>query len=237
MSEQFLPFQSFSDIELAKLLSEKLSDNKIEPQLEKAAHILDSNILGTSSSPDFTIKLRSEDFIRAHQSLEEYYKKQIDDIEPDYYLFDFSNDELKEIIAKPDEWNPLDYQLSQKILADRGVFIDSNKIQTLKAERKKELSKPEKPGSIFIIIGYFFCFTGLVAILTILTGGEKNYFPTSLLLSVFFGHHLINYKKTLPDGQLVYSYGESDRWHGRVIFYSSLFFLFFIIGAWLFITS
>lgn len=237
MGEQFLSFQSFSDIELAKHLSEKLSENKIEHELEKATHILDKNIVGTSSSPDYSIKIRPVDFSRAHQALEDYYKSQIDNIEPDYYLFDFTTEELQEIIAKPDEWNPLDYQLSQKILSNRGFDIDTQKIQFLKEQRTKELAIPEKSGLSFIAAGYILCFSGLLAVIAIFIRGAINYLPSGLLLSVFFGHHLSIYKKILPDGQTVFGFNDSDRRHGRIIFYCSLLFLIFSAIGWMYTYS
>lgn len=234
MSDQFLPFQSFSDIELAKQLSEKLSEYKIVHVLDAAAPILDSNILGVSSNPDYTIKLRSSDFIAANQALENYYQTQIATIEPDYYLFTFSNEELQEIVSKPDEWNPLDYQLSQKILKDRGISIDNSKLEQLKADRKKELSKPEKSGSSLITAGYILIFTGFTAVLVIINKEELNYFPFGLLLSAIFSHHLKGSKKTLPDGQSAYLFNDPDRKHGTILFYGSIFFLLFTLAFFLF---
>ena len=44
--------------------------------------------------------------------------------------------------------------------------------------------------------------------------GERRY-------PIFIGSHLMNYKKTLPDGSQVYNYCETDKVHGRNILYIS----------------
>lgn len=211
MAVQFLTFQTFSDIELANVLTEKLANNNIEFRIEKILPLLDSAILGQSSLPEIAVKLHPDEFLKAHKVLEEYYKMQIEAVEKDYYLFDFTNDELFEIITKPDEWGPLDYQLAQKILIDRGQKINEEVTEKLKTIRIQELAKPGKASNSLIVLGYcFFIFAGIVTILT--------------------GRYLVNDKKTLPDGQLVFSFSENDRRQGkRMIKIGGVYLIFCVI--------
>ncbi len=39
------------------------------------------------------------------------------------------------------------------------------------------------------------------------------------IIGLFIGWHLMSYKKTLPDGERVYGYNETDRKHAKRIFY------------------
>ncbi|HNR17636.1 MAG TPA: hypothetical protein PKG90_13285 [Chitinophagaceae bacterium] len=225
MPEQLLTFQLFTDIELARDISERLTRNNIEHRLEKLPQLLDATIAGVSSSPDYAIKLKAGDFIPAHRALEEYYKKQVDDIEPGYYLFEFSNDELKDILAKPDEWGPLDYQLAQKILRSRGQQIDEVYLKSQKDKRLQELAAPER-GNTLIGIGYLF--TGYVLIVSYLMYISGSYsFPYSIFVILLIGRHLAKNKKTLPDGSQVFSYNDADRKHGNTLSFLGIFLLLF----------
>lgn len=197
MAEQFLTFHTFSDEEIATDFAEKLADAHIEYKLELVPKMLSGGIIGTSSSPDVIIKLSPDDFEKAHESLGNYYKKLIGGVEADYYLFEFSNKELFEIISKPDEWGYLDYQLAQKILNDRGQLVDSTTIQKYKDDRINKLAEPGKASKSLIVLGY--CF----------------FLPFGSFVSILIGRHLLYDKKTLPNGQSVFSFTDKDHRHGK----------------------
>ena len=130
-------------------------------------------------------------------------------VDKDHYLFGFTDEELFEIISKPDEWNEFDFQLAKKILRERGKEINQDTINLLKKQRLNDLAKPEEGQRNWIYAGYIFA----------LLGG---------LIGVFIGWHLSTYRKTLPNGQQVYGYKQEDRKHGRRIW---------IKGAIMFIVS
>ena len=89
--------------------------------------------------------------------------------------------------------------MAQKILIDRGQTINDDLINSLRKQRIEDLSKPEQGQKTWIYAGYLFA----------ILGG---------LIGVFIGWYLWTYKKTLPDGQKVYAYSDSDQKHGRNIF-------------------
>ena len=132
---------------------------------------------------------------------------ELDNVDKTHYLFEFTNDELFDILSKPDEWNALDYQLAKKILNDRGREVNDEIIESLKEQRIAELAKPDESNRVWIFFGY----------LSALLGG---------LFGIIAGWHLFTYKKTLPDGQRVYEYSEKDRRHGRRIFYLGIIILY-----------
>src|SRR5438477_6380675 len=150
MTEQFLTFQSFTDLDLAKEIADRLSGANIPVQVEDTSPPIPPMIMGTSLTPDIRVKIRQEDFQKAHAVLEQFYAKQVDLVEKDYYLFEFTNEELLKIIKTPDEWGHFDYRLAQKILKERGQEIQPKEIETLKSERFKEISKSEDIGRSWI---------------------------------------------------------------------------------------
>ena len=88
--------------------------------------------------------MQAENFAKADEVLNDFYKDQLDAIDKDYYLFGLSDKELEEVVTKPDEWGRLNYQLAQKILKDRGREITPQKAELLK-EKQKWLTSSHRP--------------------------------------------------------------------------------------------
>lgn len=211
MTETFLTFQKFHDIGLANEIAERLKQNDIEYLLEdNQRKFFDVSFANNTIEPDVIIKLKPEDFTKANKALEDYYKMQLNAVDKDYYLFEFSDEELGEIIAKPDEWGNFDYQLAQKILKERGKEIKLDTVQKLKEQRIDELSTPEKASRLLIVAGYFFIFFGAV-------------------IGIIIGWHLYKSKKTLPNGQRVFVYRNDDRNQGSRILLMAAIVLFLAI--------
>lgn len=213
MTETFLTFQNFNDIELANEFAKLLDQQGIPYLVEENKKFLDSGF-SNNVVPDISIKLKPEDFLKANKALEDYYKTQLNEIDKDYYLFEFTDEELIEIIAKPDEWGRFDYQLAQKILRDRGKEVKPEIAGLLKTNRIKELAKPESVHRYLIYLGY----------VSAAVGG---------LIGIFIGWTFAYYKKTLPDGQRIYAYKEDVRNHGtRMLLLACISLVAFIIIRW-----
>lgn len=202
MNESFLTFKKFKDLELAKEISNQLKQNNIEFLLEDNPKFFDPTFANNTFDPYILIKIKPEDFTKANAALEEYYKMSLSHVESDYYLFEFTDNELFEIISKPDEWGPFDYQLSKKILGDRGKEVKPEEAKFLKEKRLIELAKPETSPKFWIYFGYF----------SAIVGG---------FFGIIIGSSLIYLKKTLPTGKRIYTYGDKERAHGRRILFIS----------------
>jgi hypothetical protein len=198
MATDFVTFQRFNDKAAALALAETFKGNNFEVELEDASANFDITFANNEIDKDFRVKLKPEDFERANIFLQQVAAKDLADIDSNYYIFDFSDEELKEIIEKQDEWNSLDFLLAQKILRERGAEVNVEQIQTLKAKRIEELSEPEKSPKLLIISGYVLAFIGG-------------------LLAIVIGAYLRNHKKTLPNGERVFGYAIADRAHGERI--------------------
>ncbi len=192
-------FKKFSDVQQAKELASILKEKGLDCRLVDNSPTFDVTFSGNTLQNEVQLKIKQEDFDKAYKLLEKEAENLLDQVDEDYYLFDFTNEELYEILLKPDEWSSFDYKLSQKILIERGQTINDDLIKTLKKQRIEDLAKPEHGQKAWIYAGYLFA----------IFGG---------LIGLFIGWHLWAYKKALPDGQKVYGFNENDRKHGRNIF-------------------
>jgi hypothetical protein len=195
---EFLTYKKFNEKERADVLTQVLSDNGIEFELTADRESLDSLYGDKLFKEQFFVKLKKSDFKKADSLLLEEISKDLDNVDKDHYLYNFTDEELFDILSKPDEWNDFDYQLSQRILKDRGKLINADIIDLLKRQRINELAKPEEGQRNWIFAGYIFA----------LLGG---------LLGIFIGWHLSTFKKTLPNGERVYAHTDDDRRQGRRI--------------------
>jgi hypothetical protein len=210
MSENYSVFRKYPTLEQVKDLESLLNKNNIATEIADNIPPVDSSFSGSTLQNQYEIKIPLTDFEKAEKILDENAENLIDEVDKDYYLFSFTDDELYEILLKADEWNEFDYKLAQKILIQRGKSVDTELLKALKKQRIELLAKPEENQKSWIMAGYIFA----------ILGG---------LLGIFIGYSLWTSKKSLPNGQKVYSYNEKDRAHGKNIFYIGLIILLFYV--------
>ena len=203
MEDDYSIFRKFPTLEQANELKELFLENGIESILADNTPSVDITFTGNTLQNEIEIRLRQPDFNKAEAILEKNVEDLITQIDKDYYLFEFSDDELYDILVKSDEWSAFDYTLAQKLLKNRGKPVDEVLVNALKSERLKELSEPEGNQKYWIIAGYVFA----------VLGG---------FLGLLIGYLIWTSKKTLPNGERVYSHYEKDRKHGKYIFYIGL---------------
>jgi hypothetical protein len=209
MDPEFITYQKFDDPALADALAETLRENGIEYIVQEQSSGFDPSLSLSRAAIDYAIKVRPADFERINALLVEQEEENTGEVDKDYHLFTFTDDELMEVVTKADEWSTFDVVLARKILAERGKSISDETIAEIEEERLEQLKKPDEPQTFWITLGYILAFFGGV-------------------LGVFIGWYLAYGKKTLPNGQRVYEYSEHDRRHGRNIFYLSA--IFFIVA-------
>jgi hypothetical protein len=180
-----------------------LDKHDIPYRIEENSPSFNPTFINNELTKEYEVKIKSEDFTRVNQLLKDQANEDINQVEKDYYLFDFTNEELMEILTKADEWGSFDYQLARKILTDRSVEVNDKTLSDLTKNRIEELKAPEPAQISWVVIGYIFALAGGV-------------------IGLFVGWHLSTYKKTLPDGEMVYGYSETDRKHGKWIFYLAI---------------
>jgi hypothetical protein len=193
----FTTYQKFNDQVLAMELGAFFDEHGIAYELDKK-NPFDVTFSNSALNKEFRIKLHPQDFEKADKLLQQVYAKDIDNLEADYYLFSFTDEELEEIIRKRDEWSAFDFVLAQKLLKERGKEVNVEEITQARTERIQELSKPEKSTNVIIALGYALAIAGAL-------GG------------FLIAYHLITYKRSLPNGDMVTAFSDADRKHGERI--------------------
>lgn len=212
MYEPFVTYKVFNDPEVAKAFATILDEQQVPFRIEEDSYNFDPSYANHPLNKDYRIKLMQKDFVRANEAFAQYFKATLDSIEEDYYLFQFTDQELLEILLKPDEWGDLDYQLAQKILKDRGRPASLDELEEFKKRRIEQLKKPEKTDYSSVILGYVF----------------------AIFLSpigIFLGYMVAYSKKQLPDGQATYVYSDTQRFHGMIILFTSIGLTIFYTAA------
>lgn len=198
-------------LELAKILEE----NHFVYELTDNSSKLDSSFGGDINTKQYELKIRKDDFIEAEKIEEMLVKKDLENVAETYHLFDYSDEELIEIVTKKDEWNKFDYLLAQKILKERGKEINPELLNAINKQRLDSLSIQEESPVWLIIIGYVSAFF-------------------AGFLGIFIGGYLMYYKKALPNGDRIYGFKRNDRSHGQNILIISAIAFFVWIGFRLF---
>lgn len=203
MGEEFLRFKLFPDKATAEDFADVLKQTGIDYHVDEDTLVFDPSYANNPLSKEYAIMVKQVDFKAASRAFDEYFARQLNDVPEDYYLYAFNDDELLEILAKPDEWGAFDYQLAQALLKQRGIEVSKEKTERLKAERYKEIAQPESE-PVKNIIGYY-----IVSVL---------FFPIGLIIGWVWGYS----KKQLPDGHRVANYNSAVQKHGRIIFLISI---------------
>jgi hypothetical protein len=109
--------------------------------------LLEPGFFKNTVEPNIHLKVRATDLDRAHEVLEEYYEHRLQDVDPNYYLLSFTDIELLDIVAKPDEWGHFDYVLARQLLAERGLPIPDETIRQMKQQRHRQLAQQSRAES------------------------------------------------------------------------------------------
>lgn len=206
MIEEYITYKKFNNKNSAEKFRQLLETEKVDYTLENNSLSLDATITGNDFGTEFCVKIKKDDFKTIDEILLKKSEEDIQEVPDNYYLLNFSDEELIDVITKSDEWSTFDVSLAKKMLKEKGKEITQEEINSIKNKRLAELAKPEKSQKTYIIAGY---------VLAILGGW----------LSVFIGWHLLTYKKTLPNGHKVYAYSENDRKEGNRIFILGIVFM------------
>jgi hypothetical protein len=209
---QFTTYEKYFNPDQAQPVISILKENNIPYEFASIKQVVDQVIAGGGPAYLYEIKIPDHQFNKANRVLRENIQVNLDEVDPDYYLFKFEDFELVEILRLPDEWGRLDYAIARKILESRGIQYTNDELEALWKNRIETLARPDKEGKSWVYAGYFFSAMG-------------GFF------GVLIGLVLIQSTKTLPDGRKVNTYDEDTRKQGKTILVISLIvfaiFLFF----------
>jgi tetratricopeptide (TPR) repeat protein len=216
--ENLLVFKTYPDLEAAEQAATILKEHEIVVEVNEEARILDSNYIGQQFSNPYLLYMQGKDFERANTILEQATVVRLEDIDPDYLLLSFSNEELIEVMEKKDEWGIYNYKLAETLLKQKNIPIPEVNIALEQVERLKEKEKAVSSGLMFLVLGYLSVISGVYA--------SVSYHAAFILfpgfLGLMIGWHLSKSKRTLSNGQRVFYYNNTTRIHGSIMLWTSL---------------
>lgn len=215
MSTELTTYRKFIYKDDALELVNVLEEHQITYELANNSSQLDSSFGGDINTKQFEVKIQKDDFEKVDRLEEELIKNDVENVQEDYHLFEFSDEELIEIVTKKEEWSKFDYLLAQKILKQRGKEINPDLLKIINKQRVENLATQEASPTWLIIIGYVAAFLGG-------------------LLGIFIGAYLMYYKKALPNGERIYGFERKDRSHGQNILIISVIAFFVWFGLKIF---
>ncbi|WCL80452.1 hypothetical protein PPO43_10775 [Saprospira sp. CCB-QB6] len=143
----------------------------------------------------FYVYLRLVDFESTQALLREEAKAQSIYKEADYHLRRYSDEELMEILERPEDWQVLDVVAARYLLNERGHNITEEEVELMRQHRMIELRQPRK-----------------------LTAKERRdgYLSAIFLgpLGLFWGYHYYSDRRLLPNGRKVLNFAPQARAEG-----------------------
>jgi hypothetical protein len=218
MEGKFVKYRSFNDKPLAIELYQKLSEAGIPVAWEDTEGFFDVTFANNEILHLYYVKLKQEDFKKADVILTNSVME--GDHQPigDYYLFSFSNDELIDVLKNPHEWNAFDLYWARKILASKDIELNEDELNQVKTTRIEELKKPWILDKLWLFCAFSlwvvaFWFVHIYAAAAV----------------IFIGSYISFSKKTMPDGQRVMAFSDTDRLLGKVFLGAAIALAIFIL--------
>lgn len=208
---QYQVFRRFTDQEQAEAFMTRLQDLGLSPQLLVDRPAVDPLLVGDPAIW-YLVKLPGPVFEQAEATLLADAESDGGEVAPDHYLHGFSDEELMDVLVRPDEWSPEDAHGARILLRERGKPVAAATIHALRKARLDDLRGEAPPQSVFLVVGYA----------SALLGG---------ILGIAIGRYINTAKRTLPNGERVPVYRREDRLHGARIFFLGLI-TFTIWGGW-----
>jgi uncharacterized protein YfbU (UPF0304 family) len=71
----------------------------------------------------YILKLNNNDFDKAKKIIEENIEINLDEIDPEYSLLKFNQDELLDVLKNKTEWGDFNYKLAITLLRKKGMAV------------------------------------------------------------------------------------------------------------------
>lgn len=234
--------ESFGNPQDAEAVAQLLEENKIEYNV-----IDDANSSGDPLGLDFQnrgastviLQVQVKDIDAARLLLETSMKAGEDPavVEGGEYLESFNDEELLEILKKPDEWNQVDFALALKLLKDRGKEYSEEDLKRFYEERLETLKKPlAVKGASFALASVGALFAIFCGVMNFARIADAKYLYVLMFaflvacLSFISGWNWTFRRKRLPSGEKIFVYEEGLRRRSRFVLAFSIVALLLIVA-------
>ena len=229
--ENLLNFQQFTEKDQAIRTAATLEKKGIYVDVEENLGALDSNFIGQQFQSPYILKVRGSDFTRARSILMESTVINLEEVDEDYMLLQFSDDELIDVMSNIEDWGVYNYKLAEVLLRQRDVAIPFEQIEAAEQSRLEEKAKPSSFSIVWILLGYIVTFWGS-GLYGYLQTSSFNFVVVPSFFALIIGWLLTFSKRTLPDGSRRFYFNRFARVNGGIIFVSSIvLYLIFIISV------
>ncbi|TXF79600.1 hypothetical protein [Chryseobacterium sp.] len=169
-----------------------LKQNEVKYFIQESNEIVDKKYL---------LQLKPEDFDRVDRLREGLVEIDFESLPADYYLLEYSDDELLDIIGNRSDWSEFDYVLAKTLLTNRKVeFSEMNdsRREIINSDfSENDTSGLELLGNNLLLSYMFACIVG-------------PYFMIRYFV-------VITAKERIEDGSMVYKYDKNIRKHALLI--------------------
>jgi hypothetical protein len=194
-------FDKFFSQEQALYLQELFQTKGLHPFVQAPMEIFDVATGANTADLYFTLHLPQEEFAKADELIYEEIIKH--GIPTDYYLRAYTNQELHDIIAKPDTWSKQDIAAARILLEEKGEPINYALVSEKAEERFVKLREQVTLKPVTLLLLYGFCVIGSV-------------------LGLIIGPMLLFMKNTDYNGKKQLVFSKETREHGLILFILSL---------------
>jgi hypothetical protein len=126
---KLITYQTFSVLDDAMLVAATLHQNGILTEVSKKSPKLDSVFIGTDYVDEYDLKIPADKFGEANAILLK--NAQEGEVSADHPLHSMDNEELKAIVAAPDEWGADNYIVATQLLKKKGRVTNPNYYQRI----------------------------------------------------------------------------------------------------------
>lgn len=168
--KKYILFRVFRNEEDMKFFTDVFDDCGIDYTIENpradSSDVL-SSAYGVQVAEDamqykYMLMIAEDDFERSQTELRSHIADYFGNAgsEENTLLNEFSDEELLDVIKKPDEWAVEDIVMAQTLLDKRGKHVSDEVVDAYRQKRLEEVRQPKFGGYGTIIIGYIFAFLG-----------------------------------------------------------------------------
>lgn len=215
---RFVTFRTLYSEEAANQMAQFFEQHQIPCKLGADMRKRDHIFIGGIMDFEYYVQIEPDDFDRANQLLDQEAEGELKDVPDDYYLYDFTMEELQAVRNDRSKWSNLDYVLAGKLLQEKQS-----------ASLTPEAAAPAKTAApTTTVIREPRAHTLLEIVLLGLGYALLFFYP---LIPVVGGLLIARTKKPVAGGKTQYEFSQPSRVLGYILSVCGLlFFLYFLFG-------
>ena len=213
----FETYRSFLNEEEAKDFTNFLREHDVPFSLESSGTVIDSVFVGDGLVPKVVLKIPVDDFKKVRDLITEQIRSLSAEELENHYLNELDDDELREIIEKPDEWTVENIAVAKVLLEQRGVVIPEEELLEIELQRNQALEQGQEGDRGAMILYGLGIFAGLFFFLWYSPAGVDLCFA-GIGMALYYAYG----KDTDLDGNKRYIYDARTRILGKLILYGGI---------------